>query len=244
MGGLRQRFQDHAAYAFDLFQNRIIPETQEEKACPPQPAIAPEIARRSSVLAAVDFDDETPFQADEIDDAWADRALPPETMTRQLPVPEMSPELLLGVGHVSMQPTRGIAFLAFPHAHAPMFRHDRNSETACEPFGCRETPHCNVVQPRPHPNPPPQAGEGAKATRLFPAANAIGGRACGERHLSTCASAPSAACGGKDQRQRLPFSAANAIGRHAPCAPRLRGRVGVGGRPSSLRTHRRTPPRR
>jgi hypothetical protein len=58
------------------------------------------------MLAAIDLDDQSGFEANEIDNVCVDGLLPPERLAI-LPKPaQPAPELTLGVGHVLAKSTR------------------------------------------------------------------------------------------------------------------------------------------
>ena len=57
---------------------------------------------------AIDFNDQPPFQTDEINDKRADWKLPPEAMASQLPMPKLSPQHPLALGLMGSEMSRCI----------------------------------------------------------------------------------------------------------------------------------------
>ena len=55
---------------------------------------------------AIDFNDQPPFQADEIDDERTDWKLPPETTPRQLTMPDETPQHSLALGLMGSEMSR------------------------------------------------------------------------------------------------------------------------------------------
>jgi len=79
--GTAQRFIDHCKYAFEISIDVVVPEPQYPEALTHQAQIALRITLRMDievVLAAVELDDETMFQASKIDDKIIARSLTPK----------------------------------------------------------------------------------------------------------------------------------------------------------------------
>jgi hypothetical protein len=123
MGDCRERFQDHVANAFDLFEDLIIPETQGPKPQLAQMGIALDIPGGVRMLASIHLDNQSSLDTDEIGDEGADRALAPEPVPSKLPMAQASPQHAFGVGHFPPQSTGEIQLLPFPH-HALRFIED------------------------------------------------------------------------------------------------------------------------
>jgi hypothetical protein len=85
-----------------LAQNLMIPKSQDRESVPLQPAIASSVMGVGKMLSAVDLDDQPGFEADEVGDKATDRRLAAELET-QLPMPQMTPQAALGLGHVPAQ---------------------------------------------------------------------------------------------------------------------------------------------
>src|SRR5207249_1012503 len=90
----------------------------------------------SSDLAAIGFDDQAGFNAGEIDDIGRYRKLSAKPPAEAF-APQFSPQYLLGIGHISTQLAGSAAY----------------REAAAHVLAARKCPH---------PNPPPQAGEGIR----------------------------------------------------------------------------------
>jgi hypothetical protein len=70
--------EDGFPNAFDISKYFIIPKAQHTVAMIGEPSIADDIAFVSRVLAAIDFDNKSPFAAHKVDDIGADRLLADE----------------------------------------------------------------------------------------------------------------------------------------------------------------------
>ena len=123
MGDCRERFQDHVANAFDLFEDFIIPETQDPKPQFAQMGIALDIPGGVRMLPSIHSDNQSSLDTHEISDAGADRTLAPEPVPSKLPMAHASPQHAFGVGRFPSQSTGEIPLLPFPH-HAFRFIED------------------------------------------------------------------------------------------------------------------------
>ena len=80
----------------------MVPEAQDAQALPAKPSIALGIRRcLNRVLAAVGFDDESAFEAAEVDDIAADGPLPPELGAAELARAQRLPQPLLSLGGIA-----------------------------------------------------------------------------------------------------------------------------------------------
>ena len=69
---------DHFQHTAAVAQHVVIPKTKNPVALRLEPSIAINVARILGVLSAIDFDDDAPLVADEVDDEAADQRLSPE----------------------------------------------------------------------------------------------------------------------------------------------------------------------
>src|SRR5437879_4829584 len=94
----------------------------------------------AGMLAAIDFDDQPRFDADEIDHIGWNRELAPEAPA-QLMLSKLPPQHALGVCQIAAQFSRPV-------------------------LDCRSAAHVDPARAQyPHPNPPPLAGEGIAPRR-------------------------------------------------------------------------------
>lgn len=108
LGAGRVRGQSHTdglRYALDVREDIIVPEAEDAEAFALEVLGSHTILFRG-MLATVDLDDELGGQANEIGDIAGTRFLSPE-FPAELSVPEMPPELALGVGCVGPQSAGG-----------------------------------------------------------------------------------------------------------------------------------------
>jgi hypothetical protein len=100
--GLAQNLEDAGVDFFAVLQNLIVPESENTKATTfEMVGTAQLVLVRRSMLAAVDFDNETMRKTDEVDDVSIDRLLTPELESLQLPASEQSPQRSLRIRHVA-----------------------------------------------------------------------------------------------------------------------------------------------
>jgi hypothetical protein len=87
-----QRIQNHLDHTLDILEYFVVPEPQYHESRLLQPLCPRQIVSRLiGVLAAVEFDDQLPFQAGEIEYEAAERMLPFELAALQLTIPQMPP---------------------------------------------------------------------------------------------------------------------------------------------------------
>ena len=111
-----KRLGNRLQYRTTLHQDIIVPESEDAIAplreeCRPAGITRP----LKRVLAAVDFDDESLRQADEVDDVWPDRDLTPELAIHQAAAPECRPQSGLGIGLDSPESTGEMRLLGWSH---------------------------------------------------------------------------------------------------------------------------------
>ncbi|KZC18475.1 hypothetical protein RHOFW104R3_36315 [Rhodanobacter denitrificans] len=106
--------QNHPEHAFDIHQCLIVPETQHAVSLglqiPGAALVVPDLFR---MLAAIQFNDQHGLTANKINDVMIDLMLAAEFVAIQLPVAQMEPKLLLGIGHGLVQTTCPVDVLAF-----------------------------------------------------------------------------------------------------------------------------------
>jgi hypothetical protein len=107
--------QDHVTDTFQVLEDVIIPEPHHREPLAAQERLATGVGSRFVVLAAIDFDQQMPLQAGEVDDVRAERMLAPEPATGELPATQALPQLLFGITHVAPELAREIAFLSVAH---------------------------------------------------------------------------------------------------------------------------------
>jgi hypothetical protein len=84
-----------------MIQHLVIPEPQHLKALFYKPLISSSVIDLLFLmLTAVDFNDQSRFQTNKINDVGTDGHLATKTVTGDLPLAQMLPEIPLGVGHV------------------------------------------------------------------------------------------------------------------------------------------------
>ncbi len=111
-----KRLGNRLQYRTTLHQDIIVPESEDAIAplreeCRPAGITRP----LKRVLAAVDFDDESLRQADEVDDVWPDRDLTPELAIHQAAAPECRPQSGLGIALASPESTGEMRLLGWSH---------------------------------------------------------------------------------------------------------------------------------
>ncbi len=99
---LTQFFRNPLDHAIDVFQNLVVPETQNPMSLLLQPAGADRvILDLESVLPAVDLNNEFLFRAKEIDHVWSNGLLPPEPSVIDLAQAYAAPQCHFGIGRVA-----------------------------------------------------------------------------------------------------------------------------------------------
>jgi len=81
----------------------VIPKAQHSEIILRQPVIAFNISNGIGVLATVNFDDHSHFEANKIRDIWPHRNLPTKFERGKPPVFECKRKLALGIGHAHAQ---------------------------------------------------------------------------------------------------------------------------------------------
>jgi hypothetical protein len=77
----------------------VVPESKDPEAPGTQHTVAPTVvARALLVLPAIQLDNQAMFNADEVDDVWADRMLPSELRSAHAPRSQVIPEPALRFG--------------------------------------------------------------------------------------------------------------------------------------------------
>jgi hypothetical protein len=100
-----QGFQDSADFledGLDIFENFVVPESQDGVALAREPFVSNDVVGVVEVLAAVGFDDDSGVVADKIWDVTSDGVLSSE-FHAELVSAQVFPEVLFGVGHVVAQ---------------------------------------------------------------------------------------------------------------------------------------------
>ncbi|MBB5768517.1 hypothetical protein GGR67_002585 [Xanthomonas arboricola] len=128
----KQTSRDHLADVVATRQHRIIPEAQHLEALAAQESIARGIRTRQQVLATVDFDDQRPGEADEIDDVGPDGDLTPEFEAEQAPISQPIPKRALGGGHLTTQALGESGLGGVAHRHS---RQEDGHGDWCRPGG-------------------------------------------------------------------------------------------------------------
>ena len=81
----RQLRQHDSEHSLHILQHVRVPETKHAVSASPQPGITPGIRPASLVLATVELDHQTPFDAGEVGDEGADGNLAPEAASGLAP---------------------------------------------------------------------------------------------------------------------------------------------------------------
>jgi len=101
---------DRADHLVGVEQDIVIPESKHPEAEGPEPLIPFSVAGVVGVLAAVDFDDEPPRQAGEVDDVSTNRLLAAESFSH-LTVAQVGPQNSFGLGHGAPEAARPVGSL-------------------------------------------------------------------------------------------------------------------------------------
>jgi hypothetical protein len=121
-----------------ILERVVVPDSDDAKTLGFEPSRALSIMRcYDRMLAAIDLDDQLPFEADEIYDVSPNRSLPPELQSLELSKAKAGPETALCVCQLLPELSRD------RHAHRGKLRS----------VGKRR---------HPHPGPPPSRGRGKK----------------------------------------------------------------------------------
>ena len=113
----RKSMRYHAAYAFRIRQDFIIPEAQHLESLAPDKGVTSWISAAFVVLATVQFDDQSRVQASKICDVRANGMLATEAETFHLSQLEGAPEPALGQRHVTTQLPCTVPLLSVSHVH-------------------------------------------------------------------------------------------------------------------------------
>ena len=101
-GARREGKPDFLQHRLQFLHHLVVPEPQHRITLNPQPFItARVISRLFRVLPTIQFDDQSLFDADEIDDVAPERFLPFELQAHEAVGTQVIPEFLLGVGLVA-----------------------------------------------------------------------------------------------------------------------------------------------
>ena len=100
----RQRFPNDFQHSFGVSQDLIVPKSDHPESPLRQESATLDIRRLSlHGLAAVEFDDQPPFEADEVHDLGRERILATKCMSYKAVVAEVLPEATFSVGLVPAQ---------------------------------------------------------------------------------------------------------------------------------------------
>ncbi len=110
--GVNECLDDRLHHTIQIFQNIIVPESQNAKSFFSQPAITVCVVRKLiAMLPTIDFDDQTFLEANEIHDEGTEWRLPPETRPIELAAAQRPPQFSFGISHCGAQLSRVIALL-------------------------------------------------------------------------------------------------------------------------------------
>src|SRR6266702_2326920 len=118
------------------------------------------------MLASIDLDHEVRLEAGEIRDIRRDRDLAAKAKTRYLLSAQPHPKALLGVGHRSSKPSGPLNIGARRDRHVSHCNRAPTLPSPASGGGRQHAPTLTLPRKRgrevtcPHPDPPPQAGEG------------------------------------------------------------------------------------
>lgn len=87
-------FKHRGQHAVHVLRHVVVPETDHAVTAPFQICRPPRVDVLT-MLASIEFDDQTRVDAEEVGDEWADRGLEPELVSRQSSVADALPEALL-----------------------------------------------------------------------------------------------------------------------------------------------------
>jgi hypothetical protein len=85
--------------SFQIRKHVVVPETHDPKAIFREPPIAPLISFRPGVLAAINFQNQSLFEAEEVGDVGSNRDLTPKLERLEPAIPQRKPKLPFGIGH-------------------------------------------------------------------------------------------------------------------------------------------------
>jgi hypothetical protein len=94
---------DRVADREGLRKDIMIPEAQDRESGSAEECVAYRIVSGVAMLSAIDFDHETMFEADEVEDVTIVRVLTAELAALDLSVPEYRPQCSFRVGHPAAQ---------------------------------------------------------------------------------------------------------------------------------------------
>lgn len=101
---LNQRFEDAFKHRLCPLQRLIIPEPNHAKPRTREVQRSLQILdHRVHVLSAIELNDQTRANADEVDDISTDRHLPSKSVTAQTAMPQVIPQTPFGIGRVQAQ---------------------------------------------------------------------------------------------------------------------------------------------
>jgi hypothetical protein len=101
---LPNRDRDGPQHPFGIAENLMVPEPQDSESLAGQPAVAGGVGLALQMLTAVEFDDDSALEADEVVDSRADGFLAPELAAEGMPA-QVTPEEPLGGGHPGSEGT-------------------------------------------------------------------------------------------------------------------------------------------
>jgi hypothetical protein len=97
-----ERFDDRLQYAGAVGENLVVPEAENAPALRSQRGVSAVVVAGAGMLAAIGFDDQASFKADEIDNIRGDRKLASEAPA-EAAAAQFSAQRLLGIRRVSSQ---------------------------------------------------------------------------------------------------------------------------------------------
>ena len=112
--------QDRRHDALGFHENFVVPEAKHSESTFKQPRVTSGIACGFQMLAAVDFDDQSLVQANEVGDKGADGMLTSKSRSFDLMKAQVLPEPPFRFGHFRAQTPRQLPFCTLTHKSAPI----------------------------------------------------------------------------------------------------------------------------
>jgi hypothetical protein len=98
-GAIKLRGQD-CENPFQIGKHVVVPESGNPKAVFREPSVAFQVSSWLGMLTAVDFYDQSRFEAEEVGDVRSDRDLTSKLECLESAISQCKPELSFGVGHL------------------------------------------------------------------------------------------------------------------------------------------------
>jgi len=95
-----ERLGNRLQHAGSVSKNVVVPKAEDVPALAPQPLVAVVMVARTRVLAAIDFDDQSGFDAGKIGNVGWNRELTPKAPAK-LALSKLPPQCALGISRIA-----------------------------------------------------------------------------------------------------------------------------------------------